>query len=190
MIGEARFTYTNADMIAMQYAWWTGAARWQSFLLTWAIILTAYLVLFAGIAVATGQKDGFEAVKVALVLAPVVTVALFGVGLVLVPVLGRRALRENRLIGGEYHWSWDETALHIDSERGHVNIPWGLLAGWLDAPKVVLLYQSRRLVFTLPKRALAVGEVDRLVALLREQSVRERKRFGLIAAPARRLEQP
>jgi hypothetical protein len=110
--------------------------------------------------------------------------------------------------GGEHVWSWNGDGLRISGEHRCAYLSWSTVGACLDAPRVLLLFPAEGRAFTLPKatlvagwqdvpkvfltpfggyalalpkRALAPGDADRLLDMLRASAVRERRWFGLIA---------
>jgi hypothetical protein len=215
MIGQARFTYTDEDMIATQRAGLT-AVRWRDLLIVYFGFVVFLSALLAGLNAAYGTR-GAPTDPVFVIVAPA-AIIVFTFGLLFFVTArnhGRQVLRGNRLrfswdgdeVGGEHAWVWDGGELHMRSERGRADLPWASVGAWLDAPEVLVLlpsgvrafslwpgqalaagWQDAPKVFlfpfgghalTLPKRALAAGDANHLVDVLRTAGVRQRRRFGL-----------
>jgi hypothetical protein len=173
MIGQARFTYTDEDMIATQRAGWTWYAHWRNFLIAYAGIAVFESALLAGLNAAYGTRAAPSEPVFVIVGSAALTVLIFGALFVSARNHGRQVLRSNGLLGGnfawawdgselggEHTWAWDEDELHMRNERGRADLSWTSVGAWLDAPEVLLLYPSGGRAFTLPERVLAAGWQD------------------------------
>jgi|GEM_PF-662710 len=70
----------------------------------------------------------------------------------LVPRRVRRRYRERQATHRASTLTWDETGMTIDNENGHMRAPWSDFVKWRADERVMLLYRSRLLFMTIPKR--------------------------------------
>lgn len=216
MTGQARFTYTDADMVSTQRAGWTWYARWRHVVIAYLVVVAGNISFLAGLNAAYGTRSVPSDPTFVILGSVPETALLFGLMLLGARKHGRQVLRSRvagawsgRDLGGEHAWAWNRDGLHLDGERGRADLAWTSVGAWLDAPKVLLLYPSggrayslpepvlaagwrtapKLLIFpfggyalALPKRAMPAGQAEGFAELLRAAGVRERRRFGLIAA--------
>lgn len=169
MIGQARFTYTDDDMIATQRAGLT-AVRWRDLMIVYSVLVAFLIALLAGLNAAYGTRSA-PAAPVFVIVVPALTL-VFAFGLLFFGTArkyGRQVLHGDRSrfswdgdeVGGEHTWVWDVNALHMYSEHGRADLPWASVGAWVNAPEVLVLLPSGERAFTLlPSLALAEGWQD------------------------------
>ena len=217
MIGQARFTYTDQDMVATQRAGWLWCMRWRNLSIAFVAIVAFTEAVLLGLNAAYGTRSAPADTLFVILASGAETVLLAGLLYVVARNHGRQVLHSNHALawngdalGGAHVWAWDATALHLQHEQNHTDLAWPSVGGWLETPEVLLifppgsrpfsvpepalaagwkrapkvfLYPFGGFALTLPKRALAAGDVGGLLDVLRAAGARER---GGTGAPATR----
>lgn len=168
MENSAKFALTADDTVAgMRLYAWSGMTSRKS-LIRW-FLLWVVLVAVLGWIVTRGSLAPEKLPATALVvlggsLIPFLLAAI--VTVIGVPIQARRTHRQQRTLRGDMTLAWSDDALHIESEYGIFDIPWGHFLRWREDGRSILLYESERLVRIIPKRALSDGQQQSLRASL------------------------
>ena len=167
MINQARFTYTEEDMVATQRAGWMWCAYWRNILSVCLMIAIFEGAVLAGLNAAYGTRIVSADAVFVFAAAAALTILLFGLLLLNARTHGQRVLNatprwlwDGDELGGEHAWTWDGDGLHISGEHRRADLSWSTVGAWLDAPKVLLLFPVGGRAFKLPKPALAAGWQD------------------------------
>lgn len=99
---------------------------------------------------------------------------VFAVKLLLIPYRCKRKFRKSPSIRRETTLSWDDKGLTFESENGHMLIPWPDFSKWREDSAIILVYRSRFLGLSIPKRAFdEPGKLLELRGLLSKHVKRE-----------------
>jgi hypothetical protein len=109
----------------------------------------------AAVGAATGVISGL--VGVVLLLAAV---------RLLLPRRSRRWFRQQRSLHHEQTVTWSADGLHQRSERAHSHYPWSEFLGWTMTPEVMLIFSNEISCYFVPRRALAPGDAEAMVAIV------------------------
>jgi hypothetical protein len=167
MIDQARFTYTDEDMVATQLAGWAWCAHWRNLLVVCVAIGVFEGAVLAGLNAAYGTRIVPADAVFVIATSAALTVLLFGLLLLNARTHGRRVLRarprwswDGDESGGEHTWAWNGDGLRISGEHKRTDLSWSTVGAWLNAPKVLLLFPAGGRAFSLPKSTLAAGWQD------------------------------
>ena len=166
MIGQARFTYTDQDMVATQRAGWLWCMRWRNLSIAFVAIVAFTEAVLLGLNAAYGTRSAPADTLFVILASGAETVLLAGLLYVVARNHGRQVLHSNHALawngdalGGAHVWAWDATALHLQHEQNHTDLAWPSVGGWLETPEVLLLFPSGSRPF-LGARAGAGGGVE------------------------------
>lgn len=166
MENSAKFALTADDTVAgMRLYAWSGLTNRKTLirsLLLWVgimVLLTGLLARGSPALLPVALPIALAGSLVPFLLAAIVTV----IG---VPIQARRTYRQQRTLRGDMTLTWSDQALHIQSEYGTFEMPWGHFLRWREDARSILLYESERLVRIIPKRPLTDAQQQDLLALL------------------------
>lgn len=94
----------------------------------------------------------------------------------LLPPSVRKQLAQDKSLQGEKVVSWDAQRIVFKAVHGEVRWPWGDFRRWQESPAGLLLWQSDRAYFYLPKRVLSDVQISDIRAYLVEAVGRPGKR--------------
>ena len=82
----------------------------------------------------------------------------------------RSRLTERKAIHRRFTLAWSEEGLAVESENGHVRVPWGDFFRTKENENFILLYTSRTRYLILPKRCFTEpGQLASFLELLRKR---------------------
>ena len=168
MIGQARFIYTDKDMIAAQRAGWMWFARRRNWAIAYVALVAINIAILAGLNAWFGTRPVPADPYAVIIGSAGETVLVFGLLLWVAWAQGRAVLRSGTqglpwngdALDGEQAWAWDRDGLHISRERGRADLAWTTVGAWLEAPAVLLLFPAGGRPFSLPEPVRAAGWQD------------------------------
>jgi hypothetical protein len=167
MIGQARFTYTDNDMIAAQRAGWRRCASGRNLLVAFVGFAIFEGAVLAGLNAVYGTRARATDLLFVIIGSAALTLFLFGLFFVIAGNHGRRVLRAHHAfawngdeLGGEHLWSWNADQVHIRGDRARADLAWTAVGAWRNAPDILLLFPSGAGPFQISTPALAAGWKD------------------------------
>ncbi|NJL86984.1 MAG: YcxB family protein [Leptolyngbyaceae cyanobacterium SM1_1_3] len=81
-------------------------------------------------------------------------------------VIWRRAFWDARKYHGEIFVTFSSDRIHVESLEGESNLKWGFFSAYLDTPKYILLYTTKRDFSVIPKSAFDEPQAEEAFRLL------------------------
>ncbi|MDV3458889.1 YcxB family protein [Sphingomonas sp. HF-S4] len=144
------------------------------------ILSAVYSVLFVGVAMLSGSRQGDPWWIVgALFAGPVVGAIVCGLmQLVHGWMLPRRITRvhaQHHALRDPMRIAWDDSQFTLEGESGSTRLAWGRFVQWAEARGMILLYQTDNLFNLIPEATLSAEQRGEIVAALEGAGV---KRVG------------
>jgi hypothetical protein len=169
MAGEVRFTPTAADYVGARR---DGYGRWLRRRGLLILAVPPVITLLGGVG---GPLTGPDLVYNLLgfgMLGLVLSAAILGLWLLLLPWNSRRLYAQSKTVQMEHVYGWSETGLSYASETGSAQIRWPMLHGWHLGRRAFLFYFNDSLMHFLPLRVLDPAEAADLQATLERSGLR------------------
>jgi hypothetical protein len=80
----------------------------------------------------------------------------------LLPISARKQLARSKGLQGELVATWDHDWIMFKATHGQARWPWGDLYKWQESSGGMLLWQSDRTYYCLPKRVLTEGQISEI----------------------------
>ncbi|CAM5771877.1 YcxB family protein [Bosea minatitlanensis] len=139
---------------------------WKQALL--CCVATAYFALLLSGAVPGGLAGAIALAGVGSLL------LVFGLPVVIVLLLGRRAARRNLravpAFQAPLHYRWDEEGLSVETVSGHSMHRWPSYRRWLENDALLLLWPHPATYQILPKRSFEPAQIEELRRFLSQRT--------------------
>lgn len=88
-----------------------------------------------------------------------VTLCMLAYYFLWIPNATGRTYRKHRELQRPHVYSWSESGLTVQSDRGEWRLAWSDCLKWTENAQVMIFYQAPRLFIMLPKRALTPEQI-------------------------------
>lgn len=99
---------------------------------------------------------------------------------VLLPRRAQKILEQQKGLGGEITYDWDQDGLRVTGETGHSRLAWGDYVRWLEDDRVLVLFQSDNILNLMPKSRLTSKQAaeirERLTAEIGKAGARKKRK--------------